>query len=148
MKNIFFPFFFLAAFSIGCGDDDSAATKNRDLLTAHPWKLVSRTANNVPATLAACDLDDVFTYRGDALYQQDFGEERCAAFEVEPLEYIWGFTDETQTRLFYNDTSDVNNVTTVRFCNVSELTETGLTLDCSTGSGPTSQTLVEVFEAE
>ena len=145
MKNTILPILiFLTAFAIGCGDDDDSSTKNRDLLTAHPWKLTARTLSGVPVNLQSCDLDDTFTYTGFGQFRWDVGDELCF-FDEKTVEWIWGFTDETQMEIFYNDTSDVNNVMTVLFCKVNELTETNMVLECSE-SGPVGLTTVDTFE--
>lgn len=146
MKNtLYLLLLVLTASIISCGDDDDSSTRNRDLLTAHSWKLTARSRSGVPVNLQSCDLDDTYTYTGFGLFRWDRGSELCF-FDEKKEEWIWGFTDETQMEIFYNDTSDVSNVMTVQFCKINELTETIMVLECNDNSGPGSLTTTDTFE--
>ena len=101
MKSIsyFSPLFVLALILLSCKKDSGKEDLNqKDMLTAHNWKLISRTKNAAEQTLNECDQGDCWIYLINGDLNVQHGNLTCYPNGPNIVYYCpWTLSDDGKT---------------------------------------------------
>lgn len=132
MKPLKYLFLFVISLTItaSCKKEEAKVYTKSEILTAHPWKILSSTENGVSA-LMDCEKDNVLTFLGNGTHTSNPGSIKCDVQET-IINGTWVLSnDGTQLSITENDDDGNPHSYTVT---VTELTQSRLTIRLQDGT--------------